>query len=159
MKTKKNIILLLAFSFFGFVQAQEPTVIITLTVDATALGNERDAPGGCTFTVTPANKLVYNDPNNPKAFTIAVEETDVIEWQGITTTGDDVRIKKISFIRGTEIFGSNNIYGRNENGKEKVKAKPNKKTPPGQDYEYSIRFKPDGFSNYDLDPKIRVGIQ
>ncbi|MET6989124.1 hypothetical protein [Sediminicola arcticus] len=159
MKTTKNIVLLFLFSFFGYVQAQEPTVIITLTVDTAALGDERDAPGGCTFTVTPANKVIVNDPNDPKSFTILVEETDVIEWQGITTTGDDVKIKKISFIGGTEIFGSNNIYGRNENGKEKVKAKPNKKTPPGQDYEYSIRFKPDGFSNYDLDPKIRVGIQ
>lgn len=159
MKTIKNIILLLACCFFGYAQAQEPTVIITLTVDTAALGSDSDAPGGCTFKVTPANKVVVNDPNNPKSFTILVEETDVIEWQGITTTGGDVRIKKISYIGGTEIFGSNNIYGRNENGQEKVKAKPNKKTFPGQDYEYSIRFKPDGFSNYNLDPKIRVGIE
>tara|TARA_R110002051_G_scaffold102650_2_gene174077 strand:- start:763 stop:1242 length:480 start_codon:yes stop_codon:yes gene_type:complete len=159
MKTTKTIILLLAFCFFGFVQSQEPTVIITLTVDTAALGSDRDNPGGCTFTVIPANKGIVNDPNDPKSFTILVEETDVIEWQGITTTGDNVRIKKIGFIAGTEIFGSNNIYGRTENGKEKVKAKPNKKTPPGNDYEYSVRFKPDGFSNYNLDPKIRVGIQ
>ena len=159
MKTIKISILLLAFSLLGFVQAQEPTVIITLTVDTAALGNDRDAPGGCTFTVAPVDKVIMNDPNDPKSFTILVEESDVIEWQGVTTTGDDVKIKKISFIGGTEIFGSNNIFGRNENGKEKVKAKPNKKTLPGEDYEYSIRFKPDGFSNYDLDPRIRVGIQ
>ncbi|WP_047418296.1 hypothetical protein [Cellulophaga sp. Hel_I_12] len=159
MKTIKNILLLLAFTFLSFAQAQEPTVIITLTVDTSALGDDRDAPGGCTFTVTPADKLVFNDPNDPKAFTIAVDESDLIEWQGITTTGDDVKIKKISFIGGTEIFGSSNINGRNSNGKEKVKAKPNKKTPPGKDYEYSINFKPDGFKFYQIDPKIRVGIR
>ena len=159
MKTIKISILLLAFSFLGFVHAQEPTVIITLIVDTAALGNDRDAPGGCTFTVAPADKVIMNDPNDPKSFTILVEESDIIEWQGTTTAGDDVKIKKIGFIGGTEIFGSNNIYGRNENGKEKVKAKPIKKTPPGQDYVYGIRFKPDGFSNYNLDPKIRVGIE
>lgn len=92
-------------------------------------------------------------------FTIAVDESDVIEWQGITTTGDDVKIKKIGFIGGTEIFGSRNINGRISNGKEKVKAKPNKKTPPGKDYEYSINFKPDGFKFYQIDPKIRVRSQ
>ncbi len=151
--------LLLAFSFLGFVQAQEPTVIITLIVDTAALGNERNAPGGCTFTVVPQDKIIVNDPNDPKSFTIAVDETDVIEWQGVTSTGEDVKIKKISFIGGTEIFGSNNIYGRIENGMEKVKAMPNKNTPPGQDYEYGIRFKPEGFSFYNLDPKIRVGSQ
>lgn len=159
MKTTKNFMLLLALSFFGFVQAQEPTVIITLTVDTAALGNDRDAPGGCTFTVTPADRIIVNDPYDPKSFTISVDESDVIEWQGVTTTGGDVKMKKISFIGGTEIFDSRTINGRSENGKEKVKAKPNKKTPPGQDYEYSIRFKPDGFSFYEIDPKIRVGSQ
>ncbi|ALM08840.1 hypothetical protein SB49_14320 [Sediminicola sp. YIK13] len=159
MKTIKISILLLTFSFLGFVQAQEPTVIITLTVDTAALGNDHDAPGGCSFTVSPADKVFLNDPNDPKSFTILVEESDIIEWQGITTTGDDVKIKKISFIGGIEIFGSNNIFGRNENGKEKVKAKPNRRTPPGQDYIYAIRFRPDGFSNYNLDPRIRVGIE
>jgi hypothetical protein len=159
MKTTKNRMLLLALAFFGFVQAQEPTVTITLTVDTLSLGDDRKAPGGCTFTVVPADRVVVNDPNDPKTFTIKVEESDVIEWQGTTKTGGDVRIKKIDFIAGTDIFDTNPVRGRNSNGKEKVKAKPNKKTPPGKDYEYSITFKPDGLQTYKIDPRIKVGIQ
>ena len=159
MKTTKNRMLLLALAFFGFVQAQEPTVTITLTVDTEFLGDDRKAPGGCTFTVVPADRVVVNDPNDPKTFTIKVEESDVIEWQGTTTTGGDVRIKKIDFIAGTDIFDTNPVRGRNSNGKEKVKAKPNKKTPPGKDYEYSITFKPDSLQTYKIDPRIKVGSQ
>ena len=158
MKIIRNFALLFAILSYGLVTAQEPTVVITLTVATDALGDDRNAPGACTFTVVPASKVVVNDPNNPKTFTIKVEESDVIEWQGVTTTGGEVKMKKVTFIGGTDIFNSN-PGGRNSNGKEKIKAKPNKKTPPGKDYEYSIRFKPDGFKFYEIDPRIRVGSQ
>ena len=159
MKTTRNIALLFAILSYGLVSAQEPTVVITLTVDTSALGENRKAPGGCTYTVVPADRIVVNDPTDPKAFTIQVNESDVIEWQGITTTGGEVKMKKINFVKGTQIFNSNPVRGRNSNGKEKIKAKPNKKTPPGKDFEYSITFKPDGFQTYEIDPRIRVGTQ
>tara|TARA_R110001606_G_scaffold122864_1_gene255971 strand:+ start:2315 stop:2803 length:489 start_codon:yes stop_codon:yes gene_type:complete len=158
-RTLRFLIAILSFSYLGSVHAQDPTVTITLTVDTSLLGDDRDAPGGCTFNVVPADKILVNDPNNPKTFSIRVEESDIIEWQGFTTTGGEVKMKKITFIGGTDIFESNPVKGQNSNGKEKIKAKPNKKTPAGKDYEYSIRFKPDGFKFYDIDPRIKVGNQ
>lgn len=157
MRITRNLALLFAILSFGLVTAQEPTVVITLTVDTDALGDDRNAPGGCTFTVVPASKVLVNDPNDPKTFTIQVMESDVIEWQGITTTGAEVKMKKINFIGGTQIFNSNPVRGRNSNGREKIKAKPNRNTPPGRNYEYSITFKPDGFQTYKIDPRIKVG--
>ena len=159
MKTiRKTILALTAFylSFFGYSYGQEPTVTITLKVDTTLLGNDRNAPGGCEFIVEPSSVVIVNDPNDPKTFAINVSEDDIIEWQGITTTGQDVKIKKIKFIGGTEIFGSGTVNGQSRNGKEKVKAKPIRTTPSGKDYEYSIRFKTKGMPYYVIDPKIKV---
>jgi hypothetical protein len=163
MKTTKKLLLILALAFCGFMQAQEATdtVVITLTVNTDSLGDDRQSPGGCTFTVVPADKVLVNDPNNPKTFTIQVDSTDVIEWQGITTNGEDVKIKRITFIGGTNILGSGFVKGDRSNGKEKVKVKPNRKTPRDKDFEYSIRFKTKGelFSFYEIDPRIKVGNQ
>tara|TARA_R110000744_G_scaffold86450_1_gene168985 strand:+ start:600 stop:1088 length:489 start_codon:yes stop_codon:yes gene_type:complete len=158
-RTLRFLIAILCFSYLGSVYAQDPTVTITLTVDTSLLGDDKDAPGGCTFIVVPADKVLVNDPNNPKTFSIKVEESDIIEWQGITTAGGEVEIKRIKHVGGTNIFDSTNIYGRIHNGKEKVKAKPNKKTPRDADYVYSIKFKPVGFRTFVLDPKIKVGNQ
>ena len=152
----KNLLLILAFAFCGFMQAQEPTVTITLTVNMDSLGDDRKAPGGCTFTVVPADKVLVNDPNDPKKFTIKVDSTDVIEWQGITTAGENVNIKNIRFIRGTNILGSDSKKGTRKNGREKVKVKPNGNTN-GKDFEYGIRFKTGIFSSYEIDPRIKVG--
>jgi hypothetical protein len=161
MRTTKNQILILALAFCSIMQAQEATVTITLTVDTEMLGNDRKAPGGCTFTVVPADKVVVNDPNDPKSFAIQIDSTDVIEWEGISTDGEEVKIKRITFLGGTNIFGSNVVKGSNSNGTEKVKAQPNKKTPRDKDYEYGIRFKIKGelFSFYEIDPRIKVGNQ
>ncbi|WP_235295807.1 hypothetical protein [Portibacter marinus] len=159
MNPLKNLLLLSVLLLCGKLQAQTPTVFITLTVDTTLLGNDRNAPGGCTFSVEPADKLVFNDPNNPKLFTIQVDSSDVIEWQGKTTGDVEVKIRRISFIRGTNIFDSEIVKGTMINGKEKVKANPKRNTLEDKDYEYSIRFKMKGdfFKFYEIDPKIKVG--
>jgi hypothetical protein len=161
MMPLKNLLLILAFAFYGFIQAQEPTVTITLTVDTDLLGDDRRSPGGCTFTVVPKDKVVVNDPNDPKTFTIMVDSTDVIEWQGISTSGEAVKIKRITFISGTNIIGSQFVKGNRSNGKEMVKVKPNRNTPSDKDFEYGIRFKTkaDIFFYYEIDPKIKVGNQ
>ena len=161
MNTTRIRMLLLALAFCGYVQAQEPTVTITLTVDTDLLGDDRKAPGGCTFTVVPADKVLVNDPNDPKSFAIKVDSTDIIEWQGISTTGEEVKIKRITFIGGTNILGAPFVKGDQSNGKEKVKTKPNRNTPRDKDFEYSIRFKTkaDLFFFYEIDPKIKVGNQ
>ena len=157
----RNLLLIIAFAFCGFVHAQEPTVTITLTVDTDLLGDDRKAPGGCTFTVVPEDKVVVNDPNDPKKFTIMVDSSDVIEWQGITTAGENVKIKRITFISGTNILGSPFEKGVRRNGREKVEVKPDQNTPRGSDFVYGIRFKTkaDFLFYYEIDPKIKVGNQ
>lgn len=157
MKTTKMLFLMLGLAFFGFMQAQEATVTITLTVDTDLLGDDRKAPGGCTFTVFPADKVLINDPNDPKTFTIQVDSTDVIEWQGITTSGDEVKIKRITFLGGTNILGANFVRGSSNNGKEKVIVKPNRSTPRDMDFVYGIRFKiKNKILFYEIDPTIKV---
>ena len=150
-------LLFFLFCSLSFGQAGDH-VVITLTVDTSQLGDDRKAPGGCTLTATPASVVVPGD-NNPKMFTIQVEDGDEVEWEGITQDGKEVKIKKIGYIKGINIFDSRNIAGKMKNGKEKVNAKIKRKTAHGLDYEYLIEFKVQGFGKYTLDPKIKVGGQ
>ena len=121
------------------------------------LGNDPEAPGGCTFTVDPPSAVIVNDPANPKSFTIEVNDGATIIWEGATTLGEEVKIKKISYVSGTEIFDRKTIYGKIKDGKEKVTGKALKKTPEGRDFEYLIRFKaPDDSKKFTIDPKIKV---
>lgn len=159
MKTTKKPLTILVFSllyFCGIGYGQDPTVTITLFVDTAELGTNNDAPGGCTFKVDPPSAIVTNDPNDPKTFTIKVNDGDTVVWEGITTSDKDVKMKKITYIKGTEIFKSKSIKGETKDGKEKVKAKAIKKTLKDKDFEYLIRFRVDGFGNYKIDPKIQV---
>lgn len=150
--------LTLAFLFMAFTLSYgqvSQTVTITLTVDTTNLGSDRDAPGGCTLSANPSSVVIVDD-GNPKNFTIKVPVgTDVI-WEGITQDGEDVKIKKIGYRSGMNIFDTMNIPGRINNGREKVEAKVRRKTPRDMDYTYAIEFKVKGFGRYNLDPKIRV---
>ena len=150
-------LLFVLFCSLSFGQAGD-AVVITLTVDTSKLGSDSNAPGGCTLTATPASVIVPGD-NNPKMFTIQVEDGDEVEWEGITQDGKEVKIKKIGYIKGINIFDSRNIAGKMKNGKEKVNAKIKRKTAHGLDYEYLIEFKIQGFGKYTLDPKIKVGGQ
>ena len=150
-------LLLFLFCSIGFAQTSDP-VIITLTVDTSILGDDKSAPGGCTLTATPASVVVPSN-SDPKMFTIQVEDGADLEWEGITQDGEEVKIKKIGFIKGINIFDSRNIFGRISDGKEKVNAKIKRKTAPGLDYEYLIEFKIKGFGKYTLDPIIKVGGQ
>ena len=150
-------LLLFLFCSIGFAQTSDP-VIITLTVDTSKLGDDSNAPGGCTLTAIPAS-VVVPGVSDPKMFTIQVEDGTDLEWEGITQDGEEVKIKKIGFIKGINIFDSRNIFGRISDGKEKVNAKIKRKTAPGLDYEYLIEFKVKGFGRYTLDPIIKVGGQ
>jgi len=156
MKSTLALLLFLICSL-SFGQVSGP-VVITLTVDTSQLGDDSNAPGGCTLTATPASVVVPGD-SDPKMFTIQVEDGTDLEWEGITQDGEEVKIKKIGFIKGINIFDSRNIFGRINDGKEKVNAKIKRKTAPGLDYEYLIEFKIKGFGKYTLDPKIKVGGQ
>ncbi|NNJ89664.1 MAG: hypothetical protein HKP53_09700 [Eudoraea sp.] len=153
LKLSLTISLLLLCSL-SYGQATE-AVLITLTVDTSQLGDERNAPGGCTLTASPSSVVIPGDAN-PKMFTVKVKNGTDIEWEGVTQDGDEVKIKKIGFLKGINIFNSKNVPGKVKNGKEKVKAKIKRKTAAGLDYEYLIEFKIKGFGTYILDPRIKV---
>ncbi len=154
----KGSLVLLLFLFCSLSFGQSDTVVITLTVDTSKLGDDSNAPGGCTLTATPSSVIAPGN-NNVKMFTIQVEDGSDIEWEGVTQDGEEVKIKKIGFIKGMNIFDSRNIFGKIKDGKEKVNAKVKRKTAPGLDYEYLIEFKVKGFGKYTLDPIIKVGGQ
>ena len=159
MKTHRSIyysplILLILFCSISFGQTNN-LVVITLTVDTAELGNNRNAPGGCTLTANPASAVIFDD-GNPKLFTVEVPNGTDIEWEGITTDGEDVKIKKIGYVKGINIFNRSSIPGTISGGKEKVKDKVKRKTAPGMEYEYLIEFKVKGFKKFTLDPRIKV---
>jgi hypothetical protein len=149
-----GVLLLFFFISFSFGQGSAP-VVITLTVDASKLGNDRNDPGGCTLSAIPASVVIY-DAGDPKSFTIEVEQGTDIEWEGITTDGTPIDIKKIVRKGGTNVFNTRGIDGKPDRGRDKVKAKIMHKTAPGKDYSYKIRFNGKDFGNYRLDPKIKV---
>ncbi len=162
MKTLNSIkgslvLILFLFCSISFGQTVEPVKIL-LTVDTSQLGDDNEAPGGCTLTATPGSVVVPGD-SNPKMFTIQVQDGTDLEWEGVTQDGEEVKIKKIGFIKGINIFDSRNISGKIKDGKEKVNVKIKRKTAPGLDYEYLIEFKVQGFGRYTLDPRIKVGGQ
>ncbi len=162
MKTSNSMkgsftLLLFLFCALSFGQTSE-SVKILLTVDTSLLGEDSKAPGGCTLTATPESVVIPGE-SNPKMFTIVVQDGADIEWEGVTQDGEEVKIKKIGFLKGINIFDSRNIFGKIKDGKEKVNAKIKRKTAPGLDYEYLIEFKVQGVGKYTLDPKIKVGGQ
>jgi hypothetical protein len=147
-------LLLLIFCAVQYGQNTD-TVTITLTVDTSQLGDDRNAPGGCTLSAVP-NSVVISDDGNPKNFAIQIKNGTELIWEGYSKSGKDVKIKKIGYVKGINIFDRNNIPGTNIGGKEKVKAKAKRKTATDLDYEYLIEFRIKGFGRYTLDPRIKV---
>lgn len=131
------------------------TVTITLMVDTDSLGTDSNAPGGCSFSANPPS-IVIVDNGDPKAFTVEIPLGTTVIWEGITQEEEEVKIKKIGYLRGMNIFNSVNIPGRINNGREKVEARTVRATPSEMDYTYQIEFKVPGIGRYTLDPKIRV---
>lgn len=152
---KSTFVILLSLSSLTSMGQSTDPVVVTLTVDTSQLGTDRNAPGGCTLTANPGSVVISGD-SNPKMFAIEVMDGTDMEWEGVTQTGEEVKIKKIGFLKGVNIFDSRDVPGRTNNGKEKVNAKIKRKTAPGFDYEYFIEFKVQGFGRYTLDPRIRV---
>ncbi|MBT8283165.1 MAG: hypothetical protein KJO86_05460 [Muriicola sp.] len=157
MKTLKHFYqtIFILLLLIGNYSCESETVVITLTVDTAQLGNDRNNPGGCSLSATPASVVIVDD-GDPKTFTIRVDKGTQLTWEGVTTTGDDIKMKNITYVKGTNIFNRNSIPGKVRNGKEKVKGKARRKTAKDKDYVYKIKFKVDEFGNFTLDPKIRV---
>ena len=143
-------IFLLIFSN-TFSQKGDP-VVITLVVDITQLGDDPNNPGGCIFMAEP-NSVVLINPN-PKDFTVHIDNGKKIKWIGRTTDGDVVKILKIYYQNGTNVFNKTNLrrclFGK------KVRNKVRRLTAENMDYTYGVKFKVKKKGKYSLDPKIRV---
>ncbi len=159
MKTFKRIvrtflILLIPFYVINCKKDKAIPVVITLTADTSQIGEELIDPPGITLSAKPASVVIFDD-GDPKMFTIKVKVGTDIVWEGVTAEGGDVDIEKIIYKSGTNIFDKDSIPGKIDKGKEKVKLKVKKKTTPGNDYVYKIKYKVSN-RTYTLDPKIQV---
>ncbi|WP_026809703.1 hypothetical protein [Arenibacter latericius] len=149
-------ILLVMFSSITYAQTIH---IITLYVD-TDLLNQGNNKKAFSFSVSEGTEVA--DLEDPEAFTIFVNENDVVEWEGESSSGEEVNIEEIEVIddiqnpNRKDLFKSKKLKGNRNNGnnRKKVKAKIKSKTKDNV-YKYIIRFSLEG-ETYEIDPKIRV---
>ncbi|MBT8285605.1 MAG: hypothetical protein HKO75_09540 [Flavobacteriaceae bacterium] len=156
MKTQNQLRSLFCFVFLlisiSLFSQKDNSVDIILTVDVSQLGDDPNDPGGCTFMAEPNAVVLEN--LNAKDFTIGVESGKKLKWIGRTTDGDVVKILKIYYLSGTNIFNKSNLrrclFGK------KVRNKVRRSTEANMDYTYGVKFKVKKKGRYYLDPKIRV---
>ena len=150
-------IALLLICFGTNLYGQGANHIIILTVDAAELTQE-DPAAACFFNVADGNVTIVEVSEPAKDFTILVKPDDYVEWEGVTTSGEEVDIEMIEFRavgNSQNIFNTNRGQGRNENGsKKKVKQKVIGNAR-GMEYSYAIEFTVAG-ETYQFDPKIKV---
>lgn len=127
---------------------------IVLNVDTSTL-NEGDTENAFSFSVT--SNTEFENIDDPKNFTIFVDEDDTVVWEGTSTSGALVNIETIAHVATQDsknIFRKAKKDGRTENGRKKVKQKVLKQKK-GQQFTYDIAFSI-GASTFNIDPKIKV---
>ena len=131
--------------------------MIILKVDTAELTQE-DPAAACTFGVADESVTEVLDRSSAKTFTILVRPKDNVEWEGVTTSGEEIDIEMIVYKEGgnsKNIFSGKKKEGKSNNGaKKKVKQKV-KGNAKGKVYTYAIQFKVAG-EMYEFDPKIEV---
>ncbi|MBT8264627.1 MAG: hypothetical protein KJN75_04770 [Muriicola sp.] len=167
MKTNSIFLASLFLLFFGTVTAAyaQTTIVRTITLVVNKAEVTRSNPSAaCYFEVSKGTTLLPNPSGSSKDFGFEALVNDSIVWEGKTTDGDYVKIKKIKYNKKvnnkTKIFKSDDLRGRLYNGREKVKGKIIKSTENLPDFIYDITFKIKGRGrSYTIDPKIKVGGQ
>lgn len=148
---------LLLICFGTSLYSQGASHVIILTVDTEVL-NQDDPAAACTFNVANESVTVVEVSEPAKDFTILVKPEDFVEWEGVTTSGEEVDIEMIEFKSGGKsknIFAKTKNKGAKKNGaKKKVKEKV-KKNAANKEYIYAIHFMVDG-EIYQFDPKIKA---
>ena len=152
MKTTNKLLTLIAILLFSVSNTYgQSTHVITLHVDTDQLnaGNESEA---FSFSVSEGTNVENID--NPKTFTIFVNEEDTVIWEGTSLSGATVNIESITYSEGTEIFGKQKQNGKVINGKKKVDANV-KRGKKNAEYKYDIEFMIGRFT-FNIDPIIKV---
>ncbi len=151
-------IALLLICFGTSLYGQDVTHLIILTVDTAELTQD-DPAAACTFSVADESVTTVEVSEPAKDFTILVKPEDFVEWEGFTTSEEEIDIEMIEFRAGGKsknIFSKAKKFGEKKNGaKKKVKQKV-KGNAKGKEYSYAIQFMVDG-ELYQFDPKIVVG--
>jgi hypothetical protein len=134
---------------------------ITLVVKKADIARSNPS-AACYFEVSEGTKLLPNPSGSSKEFGFEAAVNDSIIWEGKTTKGEFVKIKKIKYNKKvnnkTKIFNSDAIRGKYYNGREKVKGKVMKSTENLPDFIYDITFKVNGKGrSYTIDPRIKIG--
>jgi len=162
MKTNKSLfsflVLMLCFSTFIIAQGSN---IVTLNVNSNEI-NRGNVLQSCFFTWEKPDGTVSTSGSGAEIeeWLITVDESEIIEWKGISSSSEDVVVNIIQIKResGTKIFNGNILRGNRDPSGEKIRAKPSKKTNSEDgDYKYRIKFKVKGVSGtFGIDPKIKV---
>ena len=165
MKAKCTFFVALFLSFFTVATSSYGQTtnkhIITLVVKKAEI--TRSNPSiACYFEVSENTKLLPNPSGSSKEFGFEAIVNDSIIWEGRTTDGEFVKIKKIKYNKKvnnkTKIFSSDYLRGKEYNGREKVKGKVMKSTENLPDFIYDITFKVNGKGRaFTIDPKIKIG--
>ncbi|MGB5377692.1 hypothetical protein [Muriicola sp.] len=162
MKANKSFfiffILLLCCSTFGIAQGSN---IVTLNVNSNEINSE-NVLQSCFFTWEKPDGTISTSGSGPELqeWLITVDESEIIEWKGKSSSSEDVVVNIIQIKResGTKIFNGNILKGNGDPSGEKIRAKPSKKTNSEDgDYKYKIKFKVKGVNGtFRIDPKIKV---
>ena len=156
MKTKKPLLLLYLFAALLLTTGLKAQIVRTITLQVTSDELNADDPSkACRFMADSDTEVLDN--SSPEKFTILVNEDDVLIWEGISDTGQEVTIENIVV---EEVPGQNSLFrksklnGRIRDGKKKVKGKV-KNDIKGNEYKYTVAFAVGG-DTYLIDPKIKV---
>jgi len=165
MKTNSIFLAALFFIFFSTTETSygQTTTPRTITLVVKKADITRSNPSAaCYFEVSKGTKLLPNPSGSSKDFGFEAFVNDSIIWEGRTTEGEFIKIKKIKYNKKvnnkTKIFGSDALRGKEYKGREKVKGKVIKSTKNLPDFIYDITFKINGMGrSYTIDPKIKIG--
>jgi len=165
MKTNSPFLVVLFFVLLtvpisSYGQATTPRTI-TLVVKKGEITRSNPS-AACYFEVSKGTILLPNPSGSSKDFGFEATVNDSIIWEGKTSDGEYVKIKKIKYNKKvnnkTKIFGSDILRGKDYKGREKVKGKVIKSTKNLPDFIYDITFKINGMGrSYTIDPKIKIG--
>ena len=134
-------------------------VTITLTVDVDQLFKGGSVDSSCTLSDDNGGS---SSTGKPEGFVSEVYASKKVTWQpdaeGKDSNDYDLMITEIDYENGTNIFGSNPIYG-DKSGKVKASVLNSAKTDASETYtiQFTVKDKSSGSINsYSIDPELQV---
>ncbi|TFG76585.1 MAG: hypothetical protein E4H26_04370 [Flavobacteriales bacterium] len=138
--------------------------LVTLSLGNKAYGQKMvvlsiDSSSGVVSFSAPDSEV--ENPGSLEDFTIVIDVSDEIEWEGVSTSGEIVDIEDIDIVDDRDLPNSDKIFKKNRSNrgkkKVKVKIKDNKKEDAkGRSYKYKISYSLGSNDPIEIDPVIKV---